>query len=82
MASHTASRGICGAGQYRQEPDYSLCGLVYVLTFANGLKRSITPSRLNAASLMTVVLITVPHINDPGEAAGIQHIAKDTLRQK
>ena len=56
--------------------------MINVLNVGERVKAQFRTIEINPAGLVTVVLVAVPHVDNPRVPPGIQYIAKDALRQE
>ena len=56
--------------------------MINVRNVGERVKAQFRAIEINPAGLVTVVLVAVPHVDNPGESPGIQYVTKNALRQE
>ena len=70
------------AGQYGQQAGDAFCRLFNVHHVRKGIKAQGGTVQVFPAGLFTEVFVARPHVDNPGEAVGVQHLPKDFLNKE
>ena len=69
-------------GQDCQQAHNTFCGMLNVPDVRKRVEAQLRTIEVHPAGLVTVVLVAVAHVDNPGKSACVQHVAQDALRQE